>query len=185
MRKHLFQDFTRLYHLHLEGNVRQNPTLSGTAYNVFGIQVGVGITLAVRSSKQKDHRLFFNRLDKNLRREQKLAWLEEHERVAGVDWQELTPDTRHTWLVPENAETFSGFLAMGSKAGKGAKTPQVGLIFQSFSLGVATHRDAVVYDFNPRLLEERVKQFIEDYNAEVDRYRRSERQDRLRRLRAL
>ena len=48
MRKHLLQNFTYLYHLDLQGNVRQNPTLSGTMYNVFGIQVGVGITLAVR-----------------------------------------------------------------------------------------------------------------------------------------
>ena len=49
MRKHLSQDFTHIYHVHLEGNVRQNPKLAGTAYNVFGIQVGVGITIAVRS----------------------------------------------------------------------------------------------------------------------------------------
>ena len=48
MRKHLLQDFTRIYHLHLEGNVRHNPALSGTAYNVFGIQVAVGITIAIR-----------------------------------------------------------------------------------------------------------------------------------------
>ena len=44
MRKHLQQDFTKIYHVHLEGNVRQNPRLAGTTYNVFGIQVGVGIT---------------------------------------------------------------------------------------------------------------------------------------------
>ena len=49
MRKHLLQDFTQVYHLHLEGNVRHNPTLAGTAYNVFGIQVGVGITVADQS----------------------------------------------------------------------------------------------------------------------------------------
>ena len=48
MRKHLLQDFTRVYHLHFEGNVRHNPKLAGTVYNVFGIQVGVGITMLVR-----------------------------------------------------------------------------------------------------------------------------------------
>jgi predicted helicase len=37
MRKHLVSDYTRIYHLHLEGNVRHNPTLAGTTYNVFGI----------------------------------------------------------------------------------------------------------------------------------------------------
>ncbi len=32
----------------LHGNVRKNPKLSGTTHNVFGIQVGVGITIAIR-----------------------------------------------------------------------------------------------------------------------------------------
>ena len=48
MRKHLLNDFTDIYHLDLHGNVRRNPKLSGTTHNVFGIQVGVGITVAVR-----------------------------------------------------------------------------------------------------------------------------------------
>ena len=50
MRKHLLEDFTAVYHLDLHGNVRQNPKLSGTTHNVFGIQVGVGVTVAVRST---------------------------------------------------------------------------------------------------------------------------------------
>jgi len=51
MRKHLLQDFTHVYHLDLHGNIRQYPKLSGTTHNVFGIQAGVGITVAVRSAK--------------------------------------------------------------------------------------------------------------------------------------
>ena len=49
MRKHLMQDFDKIYHLDLHGNVRQNPKISGTTHNVFGIQVGVGVTLAIRN----------------------------------------------------------------------------------------------------------------------------------------
>ena len=48
MRKQLQRDFTALYHFDLKGNVRKNPKLSGTQYNVFGIQVGVGISILVR-----------------------------------------------------------------------------------------------------------------------------------------
>src|SRR5207248_8396372 len=44
MRKHLLQDFTQIYHLDFHGNVRKNPKLSGTTHNVFGIQIGVGIS---------------------------------------------------------------------------------------------------------------------------------------------
>ena len=51
MRKNLLKDFNQIYHLDLHGNVRKNPKLSGTTHNVFGIQVGVGITVAVRASQ--------------------------------------------------------------------------------------------------------------------------------------
>ncbi len=48
MRKALAQDFDQIYVLDLGGNVRKNPKLSGTTHNVFGIQVGVSITILVR-----------------------------------------------------------------------------------------------------------------------------------------
>ena len=40
-----------MYHLDLEGNVRQNPKLSWDNLQRFGIQVGVGITVAIRDAK--------------------------------------------------------------------------------------------------------------------------------------
>ena len=52
MRKHLAQDFDLIYVLELGGNVRKNPTLSGTTHNVFGIQVGVSINLFIRLPKR-------------------------------------------------------------------------------------------------------------------------------------
>jgi predicted helicase len=47
-------------------------------------------------------------------------------------------------------------------------------VFWSYSLGVSTNRDGVVYDFQRDHLAARVEQFCEDYNAEVDRYFRQE-----------
>jgi predicted helicase len=175
MRKHLMQDFTRVYHLHLEGNVRQNPKLSGTAYNVFGIQVGVGITIAVKSSKHKDRKLLFHRIDKNLRRAAKCELLNKWKSMAEVKWETLKPDTRHTWLLPEHADEFDAFLPVASQVNKAAQKANVQSIFKLFSVGVKTNRDEIVYDFDRSSLADRVKQFTEDYNAEVDRYKRSDR----------
>ena len=118
MRKHLLQDFTRVHHLHLEGNVRHNPKLAGTTYNVFGIQVGVGITVAVRASRHRGHRLLFHRVDKMLRREHKLAWLAQHASIAGVKWKRLRPNKESTWLVPENGSEFAGFVGAGNQRGQ-------------------------------------------------------------------
>jgi hypothetical protein len=50
MRAHLERDFEHIDHLDLHGDRRQNPKISGTSHNVFGIQLGVGITLAVKKS---------------------------------------------------------------------------------------------------------------------------------------
>ena len=52
MRKHVANEFDFIYVLDLGGNVRKNPKLSGTAHNVFGIQVGVSVNLFVRKSKK-------------------------------------------------------------------------------------------------------------------------------------
>jgi predicted helicase len=54
MRKHLAQDFDALYILDLGGDIRENPKLSGTTHNVFGIQVGVSVNLLVKK-KGSDH----------------------------------------------------------------------------------------------------------------------------------
>src|SRR6266699_4108971 len=75
MRKHLLQDFTQVYHLDLHGNVRKNPMLSGTTHNVFGIQVGVGITIAVRSSQYQESNVFYYRVPEFWRKTDKLAFL--------------------------------------------------------------------------------------------------------------
>ena len=84
MRKDMLSNFTRIYHVDLRGNVRRNPTLSGTKYNVFGIQVGVGITIAVRSKSHSKSKLFFYRVPDDLRREKKLEWLAKAESMKGV-----------------------------------------------------------------------------------------------------
>ena len=173
MRKHLAHDFTRLYHLHLEGNVRQNPTLSGTAYNVFGIQVGVGITVAVRSQRRRGHRVLFHRVEKTLRRHKKLDWLAQHGDVQGVKWQTLKPDGRQTWLPPKYARQFASLVPVGTKEAKSANSGHLTeSIFSAYSGGVKTNRDDVVYDFSAGALLERVNDFIDAYNAEVDRHKR-------------
>jgi len=173
MRKHLLQDFTRIYHLDLHGNVRENSKLSGTTHNVFGIQVGVGITVAVRSAKHKDRRIYYYRVPEGWKKEQKLAWLTERKSIAGVEWEQLKADDRNTWLVPQNAAAFGSQIPLGSKETKNSNAGGNGSLFSLYSLGVTTNRDEIVYSFQRGELEVRVPEVVEDYNAEVDRYRRA------------
>jgi predicted helicase len=173
MRKHMLRDFTLVYHLDLRGNVRKNPKLSGTAYNIFGVQVGIGITVAVRSSCHTKRTVFFHRVPEDWRRERKLQWLSERGSLSRVEWDRLTPDERNAWISPENSQEFSEFLSIGNREAKSVGSGHAEAIFLTYSPGVLSARDEVVYSFDRDVLRDRSAQFIEDYNAEVDRFQRA------------
>ena len=179
VRKHLLSDFTQIYHLDLHGNVRKNPKLSGTTHNVFGIQVGVGITIAIRSDQHRQRDLFYFRVPELLRREEKLEHLancvaRQRMVLEAVDWQRLVPNERHTWLHSEYAEEFSRFLPLGTKAAKASNSPYVETIFKIFSLGIATNKDARLYSFDRAVLEKNIKDMIDVYDYALYRVREKE-----------
>jgi predicted helicase len=176
MQKHLLRDFTRIYHVDLHGNVHKDRTLSGTQHNVFGIQVGVGITVAVRQegARADDHSLYYHRVPERWTKIQKLAWLAERDDISQIPWQVLPP---YTWLELETAGEFKALVPLGSKEAKAAKQvteSDAHAIFKSYTVGVLTARDDVAYDFSRETLVERMQKFVDDYNGEVDRYRRAQ-----------
>ena len=170
-RKRLLSEFQAVYHLHLEGNVRQDFKLAGSIYNVFGIQVGVGITLAIKNHALTRPRLMFYRISKLLRREVKLKWLATNGSLNLIDWKKLKPTSDGTWLSPEHVKEFGNFIPIASKLVKSGGLA-FGAIFATYSGGVKTNRDEVVYDFQLEQLKPRVAQEIDNLNAEVDRYNR-------------
>ena len=173
-RKHLADDFDAIYILDLGGNVRENPKLSGTTHNVFGIQVGVSINLFIkRSTAETDTKpaeIFYARVDELWRKEEKYHFLESKEHYQNIEWQQLIPDSRHTWLTEGLHTEFDTFIPMGSKKAKSTKNGKT--VFNLYSLGVATNRDILAYSFDLALLQEQVHTFIEIYNTAVDRKKR-------------
>ncbi|MBX5457291.1 MAG: TIR domain-containing protein [Thermogemmatispora sp.] len=174
MRHHLLQDFTHIYHLDLHGNVRRNPRLSGTTHNVFGIRVGVGITLAIRSSRHRERRLFYYRVPEDWRKEEKLSFLREKRSMGQIPWQQLQPATSRRWLDQASTPEWSSFLPLGAKESKraGVSSRTIPVLFLSYSSGVKTNRDIWVYDFQQAALEQKVKRLIETYNGELARWQR-------------
>ncbi len=172
MRQHLLKDFSRIYTFDMGGNVRHNPKLSGTKNNVFGIQVGVTITLLIKNSQHASPELRYARLDEFWTRQEKLKHLEKTRDYTQVDWQLLTPDKRNTWLTEGMGANFDSFLPMGSKETKAAKGLEAETIFKTYGRGVATSRDDWAYSFDPYELERKTKLLIETYNGEVDRWTR-------------
>ncbi len=172
MRKQLLADFTRILHIDLHGNVRENPTQSGTTHNVFGIQVGVGITMAIRRRAVRSREIRYHRVPEDWRKQQKLGWLSQVGDFSGIALETVTPDENNTWLIPANAEQFSSFIPVGSKETKAEAGQDAFAIFKTYSLGASTNRDSFVYSFDPQILAQRVDRFCDDYNAEVERFAR-------------
>ena len=175
MRKELAKDFDEIYVLDLGGNVRKNPKLSGTTHNVFGVQVGVSINLFVRHgkadyTKKRNCMIRYHAVGQDWRKEEKYNFLEAKGNVDGVNWKKLKPDDRGNWITNENDEEFEAFIPIGSKDAKAGMS--VPTIFRTYSLGVSTNRDSVVYDFDPKRLAKRVEQIAEDYNAELHRWQK-------------
>jgi Predicted helicase len=117
-------------------------------------------------------KIFYARVDEFWRKEQKFAYLEEHGHRGNLAWQELKPDAKHTWITEGLESEFDTFLAIGTKEAKAGKATDVEAIFKTYSLGVSTNRDDVVYDFDEIELLKRIEQFCDEYNFEVTRYQR-------------
>ena len=180
MRKHLADDFDAIYVLDLGGNVRQNPKLSGTTHNVFGIQVGVSINLFIKrgaietETDPKTVDILYTRVDKFWRKEEKYNYLDSKQHYQNVEWQQITPDSRYTWLTEGLHAEFDTFIPMGTKKSKGQKGATTGVIFKTYSNGVKTNRDAWTCNFNRTALIENIQQMNKNYNAEIDRWKRRE-----------
>jgi len=172
MRKHLLEDFTHIYHIDLHGNVRINPKLSGTTHNVFGIQLGVGITIAIRSSQHVQRKLFYYRVPEFWRKTEKLSFIAKAGSLGNVEWVALQPDGKHTWLTEGMCSDFETFLPLGTKEAKAERSVDVQTIFRNYGRGVATCRDDWAYDFNSDSLITKITRFSETYNGEVDRWAR-------------
>jgi predicted helicase len=115
-------------------------------------------------------KILYHAVPGDWRKEQKYSFLEKTASVAGVKWTRLTPDKRGNWITNDSDEEFDSFLPIGSKNAKAGMS--VPTIFRTYSLGVSTNRDAVVYDFDAKRLAKRVEQFADDYNAELHRWQK-------------
>ena len=174
MRKHLADDFDALYILDLGGNVRENPKLSGTTHNVFGIQVGVSINFLVKKCGKalSQTELLYARVDEFWRKEEKYRYLDKKEQYRNVNWKRITPDKRHTWLTEGLHAEFETYIPLGSREAKAVSGEAVDVLFHVFSNGVKTNRDAWAYHFNRNALTKNMCHMIDTYNEQVSKWER-------------
>ena len=170
MRKHLAADCNAIYVLDLGGNARKGLKVSDA--NVFGIRVGVSINLFVKKKEESSEtaRIFYYCTDDLWNREQKFDFLTACQHIRAIPWQSIQPDSRYTWLTEGLHAEFDEFIPLGTKTARGQKAAAANVIFQTYSTGISTGRDAWVCNFNRNTLKENTIRIIENYNMEVIRW---------------
>ncbi len=165
-RKMVAQDFNEIWVVDLGGDVRNNPKLSGTTHNVFGIQTGIAICFLVRKVGLEGCAIRYVRRPEEDTADDKLSWLGGNE-LKSVLTTTLKPSIRNDWLhSPDDA--YQAFLPIADKATKGATDrSQDRAIFRLYSLGIVSARDDWVYDRNQEHLVQKTEFFQKAYEDAI------------------
>ena len=162
----LAEEFSAIYVLNLRGNQRtQGERSRQEGGKVFGqgSRAPVAITILVRNSNAAHDgcRILYRDVGDYLKREEKLGVVRDARSIAGVgDWEEITPDRHHDWIGQRDA-AFQRLFPLGSKEAKAGKTEDT--IFKLYSRGLATSRDAYIYNFSRDASAENASRMVDEY----------------------
>ena len=175
LRKCLAEEFASIYVFHLRGNARTSGELRRQEKdNVFGSgsRAPIAISILVRNPRATEHgRIVLHDIGDYLTREEKLAKIAAYQSINGITavngWLPINPDKHGDW-VNQRDDSFGEFISLGDKKDKSSVT-----VFENFSLGVATNRDAWCYNFSKQRLTNNMSGMVEFYNHEVLRYQQA------------
>ena len=179
MRKVLAAEFTNIYVFHLRGNQRTQGELSrkeGGKIFGSGSRSPIAISILVKNPDAEKHgQILFHDIGDYLSKEQKLEIVSNFHSINGISaankWQHLSPDIHGDWLNQRDT-SFDEFIQMGNK-----KATTDSVIFNSYSRGVATARDAWCWNFSKASLCHSMTKMVSKYNDEVKRFSLSESKD--------
>ncbi|MDQ9833244.1 type ISP restriction/modification enzyme [Acinetobacter soli] len=173
LRACLAQEFSTLYIINLKGDIRKNMLSKGRAgegENIFGSgsMTGIAISILVKNlAKPNKGEIYYSQVENNLKREEKLSFLGslsifDNEEISKF-FTKINPDIHNDWINKRD-NSFNNFIDIGNKKSLS------NVIFNNFSLGVATNRDAWVFNFSINKLKSSVYNTISFYNSELKRF---------------
>ncbi|WP_144756173.1 type ISP restriction/modification enzyme, partial [Bartonella saheliensis] len=171
LRKCLVEEFSSLYIFHLQGNARtsgeQRKKEGGGIFGE-GSRAPIAISILVKNPEtQQRGKIYFHAVEDYCTREKKLKIIKDFGSIDGItrknSWQIITPDRHGDWLGQRD-DSFETFLTLGDKNNHKK-------LFEAFSLGVVTNRDAWAYNSSHEVLEKNMSNMITFYNSEVKRFK--------------
>ena len=169
-RRDVERTFDKIYIVDLGGDVRANPSLSGTKHNVFGIQTGVSISFVVKSAsrakKKSPAEICYARRPEMETADDKLIFLANNA-LSELKMEKITPSKRGNWINQIENEWDDLLAVAGVSTKKSKSTIHHRSIFTLTSLGVSTNRDDWVIDVQADQLLEKTSYFEQKYNEGV------------------
>ena len=171
LRKCLAEEFSDLYVFHLRGNQRTSGELSrkeGGKIFGSGSRTPIAIYVFVKNPDAGENgSIYFHDIGDYLDQKEKLGIIRDFASIDGISavegWKRITPDENNDWLDQVD-RSFDRFPILGTKRGE-----EQGL-FENYSSGVKTNRDAWCYNSSSGRVLEKMEALIDVQNAEVDRY---------------
>ena len=150
MRQSLMKTFDHIYILDLHGNSKKREKCPDGSKdeNVFDIQQGVAIILAVKKNgltKKVSHADCWGL------REIKYHWLKNHD-VKRTNWKKLTPKSEFYFLIPRDEKSLAVY----------QKYTKITDIFPVNSVGVVTSRDKFAISADKEELKRRIRMFQDE-----------------------
>lgn len=125
-------------------------------------------------SSQGKAQIFYYDIGDYLDRERKLNEIKAFKSIEGIEKQnkfiQIKPNKDYDW-INQRDYSYLEFVPMGNMKLKFKPLPQNEMnIFETFSQGVGTSRDAWVYNFSKQEIEKNMSFMIENYNFEVEKF---------------
>jgi len=164
-RQVLAEEFAVIYVMNLRGNQRTQGELSRKeGGKIFGSGSRAAVALVVLI-KDPAHTgpvdIFYHDIGDYLSREDKLARVAAFGDVTHVPWQRITPNAAGDW-IQQRSQGFQTLMPLGDKKNGTAIS-----IFTTYSLGIATNRDAWVYNFSYSAVKANMRRLIATYHQEL------------------
>lgn len=174
MRKCFEKEFSSIYVFNLRGNQRTSGELSrkeGGKIFGSGSRTPIAITILVKKKQKKETeraKIFYHDIGDYLSREDKLRIIKQMGDISNpaMMWKNIVPNEHGDWLNKRN-EMFKLFIPIepDKKFAKGQRS-----FFETYAIGVATNRDAWVYNFSSHSVVFNMQRMIDFYNRQQEEY---------------
>lgn len=162
-------EFSQIYVLNLRGNARTQGELrkrEGGSLFGGGSRAPIAITLLVKNpAHEGPAEILYHDIGDYLTTEEKRKKLTTLRSLKRIEWETIEPDDYDDWLNQRDGQ-FSDFIPLGGNQ----KSTNTTSLFEMFSLGIASNRDAWARNFSGETLRRNVITTFDFFNREVERF---------------